>query len=505
VEQVMFALPTNSKSFLRTGGLLLLVVLCGHFLAYKIVNIPLQFEMVLIFSLVLFYPILRKPSIGIYLLFLILPIIPFVRRLYYLLHQRPAIDPLIAVSDILITIIIIALYFVFREQNEQQKNVRITSRIVLIYFLYLVFRTFVFNILPMKEALMRFHFYGPAVLLFFIGSLLATNPVFLKRLWIITLGIGCLSALYGFKQLLFGYSEAEELWFSSISFTTLFIKGFARPFSIFQSPASFADYMQLSIIAVLILSSWKMKFKTNILFLLVPVFFFAALITSVRSNWIGILLSILLWLLILQIKGTRQRVIILIFIGVLFIFSQIFDVSNQYSAGINTVFSTIGGGFDQQHLNMLVTERTSALSNPFGEHSFLSRLSMWRLILTTSTQPINAFLGRGVGALGADSLYFTYLSEFGYPGIIFIIWFAFYTINTGFTLIDRTTSSWIIALAKGITLMNLVFAVINITGTHIHSFPGDVYYWFWNGVLIKLEAVSHHEALTQEYETAHYT
>lgn len=498
----MIAFPENSKTFLRTSGLLLAIMLCGHFLAYKIVHIPLQLELVLIFSILLFYPILRKPSIGIYLLFAVLPIIPFIRRLYYLLHQRPIIDPLIAVGDILIAMVIIAFYFVFREQHEPYNEVKSVNRVILFYFTYLIFRTFVFNTLPLKDALMRFHFYGPAVLLFFVGSLCATSTLFLKRLWLITILMGCMSALYGFKQLILGYSEAEKIWFSSVSFTTLFIKGFARPFSFFQSPASFADYMQLSIIAVLVITSWEKGFKKTFLFFLIPFFFYAALITSVRSNWVGILLSILLWILILQIKGVRMRIVVLLSIGLLFIISQMFGISEQYSAGINSVFSTFGSGFDQQHLNLLVTERTSAISNPFEEYSFLSRLSMWKYILTLSTKPINALLGRGVGALGADSLYFTYLSEFGYPGIIFIIWFIFYTIKTGFSLLDQAQSTWVLALAKGITLMNLVFAVVNITGTHIHSFPGDVFFWFWNGVLFKLDALSRHDLLTSEYETS---
>jgi hypothetical protein len=33
--------------------------------------------------------------------------------------------------------------------------------------------------------------------------------------------------------------------------------------------------------------------------------------------------------------------------------------------------------------------------------------------------------------------------------------------------------------------MNIMFAIMNTTGSHIHAFPGDVYFWFWNGVLLK--------------------
>jgi hypothetical protein len=34
--------------------------------------------------------------------------------------------------------------------------------------------------------------------------------------------------------------------------------------------------------------------------------------------------------------------------------------------------------------------------------------------------------------------------------------------------------------------MDMAFALMNFTGTHIHTFPGDAYFWFWNGVLMNV-------------------
>jgi hypothetical protein len=128
----------------------------------------------------------------------------------------------------------------------------------------------------------------------------------------------------------------------------------------------------------------------------------------------------------------------------------------------------------------------SAIYNPLEEHSFLSRLMHWRDLLVYSLDPAHAFLGRGLGAQKADSLYFTYLAEFGYPGMIFIIIILIVFISKGFTLVDTSKNNDNIAIAKGITTMNIIFAIVSITGTHIHYFPGDIYFWFWNGVLIQL-------------------
>jgi hypothetical protein len=180
-------------------------------------------------------------------------------------------------------------------------------------------------------------------------------------------------------------------------------------------------------------------------------------------------------------------------IGIFFILSEFFNVTEHYNAGISSIFSSIGKGMNQETLNLLVTQRTSAIASPFEEHSFLSRIALWKYLLILSTDPINAFMGRGIGTINADSLYFSYLAQLGYPGMIFIIGFVILTIINGFNIIDRSNSPMLLSLAKGITLMNIVFAIINITGTHIHSFPGDVYFWFWNGVLFKLSSMQQAE------------
>jgi hypothetical protein len=44
----------------------------------------------------------------------------------------------------------------------------------------------------------------------------------------------------------------------------------------------------------------------------------------------------------------------------------------------------------------------------------------------------------------------------------------------------------LIILARGILTMNFIFLIINITGTHIHKYPGDMFFWFFNGVLLNM-------------------
>ncbi len=279
------------------------ILIVGNIVAFRIVHLPSQFLLVVLLGLLMFYPVLRYPLIGVYCMFILLPFIPFIRRLYYLAYTRPTADPLIVIGDLTLAIMMLGLFFVFRDHIQQGTFRKKITFLVLLYFLYMVLRTFVYNEQPLKIALLHFRYYGPQVLLFFVGILYAFEEKHMKRLWGITIAIGVIAMTYGLKQSLFGYSEAEKIWFSSIDFSSLFIKGIARPFSFFTSPASFADYMQVGVIGIIVFTEWK-KYSGKTAVLLLPIFWIGALITSVRSNWIWHGALTFLWLfVVVGVKG----------------------------------------------------------------------------------------------------------------------------------------------------------------------------------------------------------
>jgi hypothetical protein len=354
----------------------------------------------------------------------------------------------------------------------------------------MVFRTFVFNISPLSESLGKLKYYAPTVMLFFVGIVYARDFGHLKRLWALTVGIGLVACLYGFKQLYIGYSGAERMWFSSINFTTLFIKGIARPFSICQAPAAFADYLLIGIVGVLLLLSWGTAKGKIFLALLLPMFFYGILITSVRSNWIGAVAVFFFWFIVLPMKNNRGRIVIVVAAVLLFLSYQLVDDTIKSNIGLEGANTLLGGKLGkQEYIDLMVTSRTKAITNPFEEHSMLSRLALWKYMFLLSTEPEMAVLGRGLGTLNADSLYVTYLAEFGYPGFIFIIGIFCAFIIRGMKALHTLSDPRSIIMAKGIICMDMSFALMNLTGTHIHAFPGDVYFWFWNGVLMSIQAL----------------
>jgi hypothetical protein len=102
-----------------------------------------------------------------------MPFIPFLRKLYYLQYARPAADPLIVIGDLLIFLMIAGLFFEFRDKLHEPKS-KITY-MILIYIMYALIRTFLFNISPFSSAILHFRMYGPPVFLLFVGSIFESN------------------------------------------------------------------------------------------------------------------------------------------------------------------------------------------------------------------------------------------------------------------------------------------------------------------------------------------
>jgi putative inorganic carbon (hco3(-)) transporter len=484
---IRHATKKHMKNKLYVALQLALIAVAGHFIAYQICHIPKQMELVVLLGIALAYPVLRFPIVGVYAIFLISPFIPFVRRLYYLVYARPGMDPLIVVGDIITLLVFVGLFFELREPRSDGSFPKTFIRIVAFYIVYLVLRTFAFNISPLSESIGKLKYYAPPVFLFFIGVIYAREPAHLKRLWTLTVAIGIAACFYGFKQLYIGYSDAERLWFSSVNFTTLFIKGIARPFSFFQAPAAFADYLQLSIVGVLMLMAWGNNKGKPALALLIPLFVYGILVTSVRSNWIGAVAALFFWFVVLPIKKKGHRAGIIIAAVALFMASQFIDDSLKSNLSFEGTDSFLAGKLGKKdYIDLMVTSRAKAITNPFEEHSMLSRLALWKYMFILTYDPQMAILGRGLGTLNADSLYVTYLAEFGYPGFIFIIALLCAFIVRGMNAMNAMSDPRAAVLAKGIVCMDMSFALMNLTGTHIHAFPGDVYFWFWNGVLVNI-------------------
>ncbi len=463
---------------------ILLLGILGVFIGYKIVQIPTRIELVIGICIISIIPLLKFYSKGIYLLFIVYPFIPFIRRQYYLGYSRPEVDLLIIIPDIILTTTFIGYLFYFKDKQETDPFVSKIKTILTIYIIFLLSRVFIFNSGTIKNGLMNFRFYGPFVFAFFLGTSTNINLKTIKNIGLIIITTSIIIALYGLKQLYWGFSEAENIWLNSITFVSLKIGSIVRPFSTLTSPATFADYMQLSVILAAIYSVIaKNRITKYIMYFLMLLFLYSMLITSVRSSWIGGIVGILVWVFVVRNRGKKARIIGII--SILLIFTGLFFANNYIES-----FITESGTGNNNNMDMLVKNRISAVTNPLEEHSMISRMNLWGMVWRYAiNDPLMGIMGRGLGQFRADSLYFTYLAEFGFPGMFFMIYIIYLFISGGLNIYDSLQNKETIAICRGIITMNLIFLVINITGTHIHNFPGGYFFWFWNGVLLRLKYI----------------
>ena len=114
------------------------------------------------------------------------------------------------------------------------------------------------------------------------------------------------------------------------------------------------------------------------------------------------------------------------------------------------------------------------------------RLEIWAEILVQSRH--HPF-GRGQGTHGyAHSYYFQLLGEVGYPGLFLFLGILFLGFRRGFEVISVSPDSEAAEQARwGMSLL-FVFSILNLTGTHLHSNPGDVFFWFTVGMLARLRS-----------------
>ena len=90
-------------------------------------------------------------------------------------------------------------------------------------------------------------FYVVPLIWFYLGRLKAT-PIILTRLFIISIGISILAAIYGLYQTWFGYLPSEEQWVHLTHMESLHIGGGNRAFAFFTFAAEYDWFLCLGVI-----------------------------------------------------------------------------------------------------------------------------------------------------------------------------------------------------------------------------------------------------------------
>lgn len=466
------------KAFLARYGIYPAIILFGMFFSWRLLSIPSRVETTTFMILFFLIPTLKYPKFGVYYLFCVPFFIPMFRRMYYLIEDRPDLDYLMLISDGVMGGFICALILLWLINKER---VRDPFPILIVAYTVLLFlKVFLGNEYPPVMGMYGFKFHGLYVMFFFSGAYILTTTAQTRTLVGFISWILLITALYAIKQILFGFTGFEQKWLDSITFTTLYIEGIIRPFSTYLSPATLSDGMTILIITGLYWIMAKGRHMALFGILLVCSAIWPILIATVRTNWLATVAGMFFYLVFLRIRQVWIKGLLLTLLLAGVVGSAMTGgggASQAQSAAIQGQLS----GTDRSLSDIMIKNRTQALANPLQEYSLQKRIQTWGYIwLMVLRKPF----GNGQGSTGyAHSFYFQVLGEIGFPGIILFLCLLYLAFARGFRVIARSKDESAAELTRYLLTVVFVISVLNLTGTHLHTPPGDLFFWFALGTI----------------------
>jgi hypothetical protein len=205
------------------------------------------------------------------------------------------------------------------------------------------------------------------------------------------------------------------------------------------------------------------------------------LIASVRTNWLGAGVGVFFYLVFLRLKNKWFKIaVIAIMAGGLLgylVKGGGGEGGYQRNAAIRARLASKGPNLTES----MIKNRTAALANPLQEYSVQKRMETWTEIVYTS---FYVPFGKGQGTTGyAHSYYFLVLGEIGYPGLLCFLAILIVAFYRGMSVIGKSKDEGMRELCRLLVTILFMITVLNLTGTHLHTPPGDIFFWFSVGCI----------------------
>jgi len=243
----------------------------------------------------LFLLIAYSPTVGFPALLVFLSFLGGVRRWLIPVFGWPQNDPLLLVAPL-----IAILFFINLLPTRRLPMVKGLPRLLNILLVFMIVE--IVNPLQggIAVGIAGALFYIVPVMWFYLGRLNAT-PALLKRLFLVTVGISILAAIYGLYQTWFGYSASEEEWVKLTHMEALHVGGGNRAFAFFTFSAEYDWFLCLGIVLL-----WAAFLRRKYLALLpIPLLGLAVFFESGRGSVVSTLATcVALW----AIQGRTLRV-----------------------------------------------------------------------------------------------------------------------------------------------------------------------------------------------------
>ena len=206
------------------------------------------------------------------------------------------------------------------------------------------------------------------------------------------------------------------------------------------------------------------------------------MIATVRTNWMATGAGLLYYFVYLRIgKRWVKTILLLAMLAGVGVYAYKGDTATQdQSAAMSAQLASK----DKDLGRVMITNRTRALANPLQEYSVQKRLEIWTTIFYYS---LRYPFGQGQGSTGyAHSYYFLLLGEVGYPGLLLFLAILFLAFHRGGLVIAQSRDPGEAELARLMLTMVFMISLLNVTGSHMHTNPGDIFFWFSVGTLARM-------------------
>jgi hypothetical protein len=236
----------SGRSLLRRTPIWLIVLVFGSlFIGQQVVsggtNLRITIAAVAMFVLVI--PALQRPRGALVALFIVLPFLGLIRRLFVPSTGVASLDPLLLLTSAVALTILVSLLM----SGELDFEGTTTSRVI--FLLLLVGLLQVFN--PGQGSLLV-GLTGIMINLipisfFFIARSISDQQMTAKIVKIVSV-VGGLAALYGLKQVFFGFASFDRL--GDKAYTAATVGETTRPLSFFNNASEYASYAHIAFVLV---------------------------------------------------------------------------------------------------------------------------------------------------------------------------------------------------------------------------------------------------------------
>jgi len=321
-----------------------------------------------------------SPKRGIYIILVFLPFMYFLRRQVLHFNEFSKTDPILLFPP-LVTIAMFLGYMIFYTADFY-KYIRRSLLMKLLVALQVLYFLEIFN--PLQGSLLvgvagAMYFMIP-MLWVFMGLLLDERGI--RRIFMIVMVIGTITAAYGMYQHSFGLSDVEKYEAESKNFVMIF-GAKVRVMSTFSSTGDFSFYA--SITAFLAFAHfWRAR--TNLTYF-VPAGLAASAMFwgSVRGTMFGLAFSIIMFLIV---QGRNRPQILLRAIMACVVVGSIY--------GYLYTYTPIEIWEVSRSKDPFVVRSVSGLAHPTEESSFNARVENWTYVVKSSFTEYPA--GRGLGS-----------------------------------------------------------------------------------------------------------